>query len=610
MGMTGDKPPAIEISDFWWRYPSFVGEQMDWTLKNINLVVNQGEFLGVTGRSGAGKSTLCQAILGSIPHSMKLPLADRGNHIRGSVKVMGRTATHVTKSDDGPTRVEGEGITAPTVGLVMQDPENQVLRMNLFHEISFGLQLQGLPPEEIEHRIKEALEVVGLGHLYNLALYTHPTELSGGQKQRAVIAAFIAMRPEILILDEPTSDLDPIGKRSVIETIRVLKEQQGLTIILVEHNPELMLEFADRVGLLDEGKLIALEETKDFYSNVAFLEQRGVAAPEVARIAGPQATNKAVPLTVSEGLSALVPRIEVENVHISPRQPKNTDTLIEARDVWFQYPDGTVALHGAEFTAKAGEYIALLGQNGSGKTTLAKILCGIYEPMRGHVTVLGGNVAKKHVQRELPRHVGYVFQNPDHQIFLRSAYDEIAHGLRNLELDPNIITQRVEETLERVGLVDKRNEDPLFLGKGQRQRLAVASILAMEPAILIVDEPTTGQDYRMSSQLMSMMDDLNASGKTIVIITHDMHIVAEHCQKVVVMHQGRTEFSGSPREFFIEADFLQRCSLEAPPLVRLSIEARKQDSAFPYLLTEEEWLNALKPATFGNGAGGASSIRG
>lgn len=579
---------AVEITEYWWRYPTFTKQENPWTLQGINLKIEKGEFFGITGSSGAGKTTTCLSILGFIPHCVKIP-GSISNHVRGKIKVLGNEVTRVEAD-----KVKGAGVLSPRVGLVMQDPENQFLRMTVLHELTFGLQLMGLSSEEIERRARDALEMVGLGKFWDVADLLHPMDLSGGEKQRVAIASFLAMRPEVLILDEPTSDLDPRGKSDVIRTVEALKREYELTIILVEHNPEVLSRFSDRIALIEQGKVITVDEPREFYSKMELLTKGGgVYTSEIARIAYASGIeyHGRIPISIDEGVKVLSPK--VSGFEVSEPVLLETETLIDAQNLWFRYEDGTIALRGVDLSVRRGEYVAIIGPNGSGKTTFSKVLNGIYAPWKGTVKILGQDVRDPKVRSQLPRFVGYVFQNPDHQIFTRRVYDEVAYGLKNLGLGGDEMHRRVYESLETVGLVDKVDEDPLFLGKGERQKLAVAAVLAMKPEILIVDEPTTGQDCRMCEDLMSFLDKLNEQGKTILIITHNMTLVGEHCKRAVVFLDGRTIFDGTPRQLFSNSEILEKTSLTAPQAVRLSIEMRRRDPDFPLLLNVREWIEAI-----------------
>jgi energy-coupling factor transport system ATP-binding protein len=589
----------VKVENLHWRYPSF-GDSDDnpWTLKGVNLEIEKGAFFGITGPSGAGKTTLCRCIMGVIPHGLKIPFGYYNYHLQGSVYVDGGLITGVDVAGnvvDGETRGKllGSGIASPKAGMVFQDPETQFIKMSVLHEVAFGMQILKLPREEIERRVREALDLVGLGFLADDAEYIHPNDLSGGQKQRVAIASFLALRPELLILDEPTSDLDPRGKSEVIETVRMLHDQHNVTVILVEQDPELLRRFCDRVALIEDGQVRLVEDATSFYRQVSELHECAIYKFEVSEIAAQSDIRQdgKVPISIEECVSCFP--ADLDQSFQPPDPVPSGQPLLEVQDLEYVYEDGTQALRGVNFTLYKGEILALLGTNGSGKTTVAKILNGIYRPSGGTVRVLGQDIAKRAVRSQLPRYVGYVFQNPDHQIFTRKVRDEVAYGLKNLDLPETERPERISQALEAVGLSDKAEEDPLFLGKGQRQRLAVAAILAMRPEIIIVDEPTTGQDYRMVSSIMELLEDLHRQGNTVLIISHDMTLVANYCQRAVVLLNGRDIFSGSPRELFSNPDNLQATQLRAPQAIALSVAMREVHPDYPLLLNRHEWIEAL-----------------
>jgi energy-coupling factor transporter ATP-binding protein EcfA2 len=588
---------VVKIDNLYWRYPAFVGQMNPWALEGVNLSVEKGEFFGITGPSGAGKTTICKSIMGLIPHSMRVPANHTKDHLQGSVEVMDRLVSAVdTEANvvEGVARGKllGEPVRPPLAGMVFQDPENQFLTMSLLYEVAFGLQLLELQRDEIDERVREALQMVGLGHLWENAENIHPADLSGGQKQRVAIASFLAMRPDLLILDEPTSDLDPIGKSEVIATVRRLKEEHDLTVVLVEQDPEVLYDFCDRIALVCNGKVDLVDGPNEFYSQFEFLNERGVYTFEVSRIAyraGVCSEDK-VPKSVAEACAVLT---QVSGEPSDDLVSADSEKVIEVEKLQYQYEDGTVALVGADLVLRRGETMGLLGNNGSGKTTLAKILTGLYAPWKGKCVVLGEDVFQRKVRRELPMKIGYVFQNPDHQIFTRRVFDEVAYGLRCVGVAQEDIEGRVREALERVDLAELADEDPLFLGKGQKQRLAVAAVLAMRPEVIIVDEPTTGQDYRMVSSIMALLEELHDAGGTVLIITHDMTLVANYCQTVTVLRDGRTVFAGTARELFSSPELLEGAQLRAPQAITVSCELRRERPGFPLLLNEKEWVEAL-----------------
>ncbi len=574
---------ALTTDGLWWRYPTFGEKPNAWTLRDINIRVQQGECFGITGASGAGKTTLCRILTGILPFSARLTPEQLVQHFRGNVTLMGTLVTPKTTSSH-------------TIGMVLQDPENQFLRMSLLHELGLGLQLQGVPTEEILQRIHDALVWVGLEELWHGAAYIHPADLSGGQKQRVAIAAFLAMRPKVLILDEPTSDLDPIGKREVIQTIARLRQSHDMTVVLVEQDAEILSTFCNRIALLHEGRVELVAPPTDFYTQRTLLERCGVSANELTRVswATGYTYQSRPPLTLEEAEQAFVPAASFHPT-VAEQEPQVSaqETIVQAEHVQYTYDDGTTALHGIDFTLHRGEMLALLGPNGSGKTTFAKILAGIHRLSSGRMRVLGQDVLSKRVRRLLPRTVSYVFQNPDHQLFCRSVSDEIEYGLKHLGMPAEQRQRIVSTTLEAVHLTDVRDEDPLFLSKGQCQRLAVAAVLALGPEIVIVDEPTTGQDYRSVTEIMNLLRELQRQGKTIIVITHDMSLVAEYCQRVVAFHDGRVAFTGTPEELFTSKEALQSTGLRPPPTAALVSQFRKHYPTFPSLLTINQWIAAL-----------------
>ncbi len=579
---------AVKIKNFYWKYPNFTGVVSDFALKNINLTVKPGEFFGITGPSGAGKTSLCFSIAGLIPHQMQLAERDPRQYVSGTVQVFDEVVSAVEEKD-GKHVITGKGVMAPEVGLVMQDPESQFLTMSVRQELSLGLQFLGLDKGEIDLRIKEALERVGMIDIYDMADKIHPTELSGGQKQRLIIAGFIAMRPKILILDEPTSDLDPAGKIEIIEAIQKLKKEGNLTVILVEHNPELMQEFADRMIVLNDGMIVAMGKPEEIYSDIDLISKYNIYAPEIAEL---KCGNDSKRCTTIEAFIEKIPK-DVRFGKVSHVMPDESGSpLIEVKDLKFSYEDGTQALNGLSFEIKQNEMVALIGQNGSGKSTLSKILSGIEGNFKGTVKIADLDLHDAKNRRNMPRHVGYVFQNPDHQIFNRNVYSEVAYGLKNMGASQSVIEERVNAVLKSVNLIDKIKEDPLFLGRGQKRRLGVASVLVMHPEIIIVDEPTTGQDYRMSKEIMELLKKLNEDGTTIIVITHDMRLVAEFCPRSIVMNQGKIVYDGSTFNLFKNDEVLEKASLRAPQIVRLSKEMMKIGMCEDIMLTAEEVNNA------------------
>jgi energy-coupling factor transport system ATP-binding protein len=561
---------VIRVRDLWWRYE--LGQ--DWALKGIDLTVRRGEFLVIVGPSGAGKSTLCLTLCGMIPHFSR-------GYYRGEVVINGRETRQMKLSE----------ITRK-VGIVFQDPDTQFVTMSVEDEIAFPLENHGVPRQEMIERVRRTMEMTRILELKD----KYPHELSGGQKQRVAIASILALEPEILILDEPTSDLDPVGKSEVFSMLAELK-RAGRTIILVEHNTEEAAKYADRVVLLRDGKIIMEGPPRKVFEEVESIKSAGVYPPQVTELAYTLSTRYGVrgelPITLEECLEwlrELNARIVTPNrLERSPTGVKG-ESIISLKDVSYSYPDGTAALRDVNLEFARGEFAAIIGQNGSGKTTLLKHIVGLLRPTVGEVRIFGKKTSEMSI-KEIATKVGYVYQNPDHQLFCQTVYEECAYGLRNLGLSEPEIRRRVGEILRRVGLQGLEKVDTFMLGKGQRQRLAIASTLVMSPEVIIVDEPTTGQDMSQSTSIMELLASLHREGRTVIIVTHNMRLVAEYAERVVVMQAGRVVLDGDVRTVFSQVEKLREALITPPQITQLG-QLLSGDSVTP--LTVEEMADMIR----------------
>jgi energy-coupling factor transport system ATP-binding protein len=535
----------INIKNFYWKY---LGSK-DYALKNINLKIEKGEFIGIMGPTGAGKSTLCLAISGLIP--WVLP-----GEIKGDITIDGMNTRKYSMKD-----------ITEKIGIVFQDPEIQFIMMSVEDEIAIGLERMNLSREEMIKRVDWALDIVGMKEYKDVS----PEELSGGQKQRVAIATMLAKQPEILVLDEPTSDLDPKGKMEVFSVISNLRKEFDTTIIMATHESEKILKFADKIIVLNEGNKIFEDSPEKIFSRIDELKNIGIRPPQIIEVCNKLGCGTI--LTIEKAEEVLNKKFNLKNKKYSQKidfLKNNRKPVIEVQNVSYIYPNGFKALENVNLTIYEKDYIAIIGQNGSGKTTLAKHFNGILKPSNGRVLVYGMDTRKTSTS-EIAKKVGYCFQNPDHQIFSNSVEEEIAFGLKQIGLSKKEIEKKVSEILKIVGLEEYRYEDPSFLGKGQRQRLAVASILALEPKILVVDEPTTGQDYAMIKDLMNLLTHLNNIGNTIIIITHDMQIAAEYTKRIIIMRNGKIVADDTPLRIFSNLELLSENDLEAPQITQLSI---------------------------------------
>jgi energy-coupling factor transport system ATP-binding protein len=556
----------LQIENLSWRYEG----STKWALENINFKVNKGDFVTIMGRTGAGKSTLCKCINSLIPRR------SRGS-MKGIVKISGLN-----------TRRANFYKITDIVGIVFQDPETQFLMMTVEDEIALGLENKGFSPKDIRTKIINIMEKIGLDNAY---ISKTPTELSGGEKQKVAIAMMLALDPELILLDEPTSDLDPVGKTTIFKVIEKLRKEKETTIILVSHESERVAKFSNKVIILDKGKITLQGNTKEIFKKVEGLKQYGVRPPQVSEIFH-ELGYKEIPLTLNEGLTQIkkdfgeikykVPEFEkLKKIYKEP--------IIEVENLSYTYPDGTEALKGVDLKINDGDFIAIIGPNGSGKTTLVKHFNGLLMPTEGKVIVSKLNTLKVSIN-DLARHIGYCFQNPDHQLFCTTVTEEIAFGLNNLRLPKNEIKERVENVLKIVGLEEYEDMHPFFLGKGLRQRLAVAAVIAIESEIIVVDEPTTGQDYEMCKEIMILLDKLNKMGKTIIIITHDMKLVSEYCRRVIVMVDGKIIADDDPKNIFSDSDIMKNAQIEPPQIVKFSLLL--SPSTTP-ALTVQEMKNVL-----------------
>lgn len=540
---------AVLIKDLKFRYR---GEK-EIALNGISLEIAKGEFLVVMGASEAGKSTLAACFNGLIPHYMK-------GVMKGEVIIQGTN----TQDSSVPKLAEN-------VGIVFQDFEAQLFSTNVELEIAFGPENFAVPREEIGRRIDENLKYVGLEEFRNRAPFT----LSGGQKQKLAIASVLAMQPTILVMDEPTTDLDPISKQGIFDITNQLRQRDDITLIVVEHETEEAL-YADRIALIKDGQIVRVGPVREILKQVDLLEELGVMPLGIPKFFKKMGCPE-LPLTPAEGIHTFSKekyRISTSKyTHLLQREKTVTqhdeEPIIHCRGLEHTYPNGVKALNGVDLDIYPGEVVAIVGQNGSGKTTLAKHLNGLLLPTNGEVKVNGQDTEQQGVFK-IGQKVGYVFQNPDHQIFSELVYDEVAFGPRLREVPEEEIDKRVKEALEAVGLTGFEQEDPFSLTKSGRQRVAVASVLAVKPDVLILDEPTTGLDYKEQRSMMDMVQRLNKQGSTIIFVTHHMWVVAEYAHYMVVIKDGRILLDGTTRAVFAQEETLKASYLRPPHFVQFS----------------------------------------
>jgi energy-coupling factor transporter ATP-binding protein EcfA2 len=535
---------AVSIEDLTYAYRS----QETPALRHIQNEIQEGSLVVALGHSGAGKSTLCTSLNGIVPHFF------RGRY-QGRVFIQGlEVARHKVAE------------MSRHVGLVLQDFEPQLFSTNVELEMAFGPENLRLPRGEIQRRIETYLPFLGLEHLRR----REPASLSGGQKQRLAISSVLTMEPKMLVMDEPTTDLDPRGREEVLSIARRLQEERR-TLLIVDSDPETAVR-ADQVWLMREGRIAAQGAPGEILSDIPGLQACGVKVPGLIELFVEMGW-PGRPLDVNEAVSLIEKHNLARKGKLHPPEPPGSglkgSCILRVEDLVYAYPGyASEALRGINLEIREGEFVALIGQNGSGKTTLAKQFNGLLKPKAGRV-LLKGRATTEYKQQQVSRLVGYVFQNPDHQIFCNTVYDEVAFGLKTLGESLPSLDRRVAEALDTVGLIEYEKKVPFALSKGERQRVAVASVLAVHPEILILDEPTTGLDEKQQRALMEMLRSLNGRGHTILIITHSMEVAAEYARRAIVMKDGRVLLDGPTRWAFAQEDRLKEAALHPSPLARL-----------------------------------------
>ncbi|MCK4636401.1 MAG: ATP-binding cassette domain-containing protein [Methanomicrobia archaeon] len=553
-------------------------------VEDVSLQINERNILLVTGSAGAGKTTLCRLINGAIPHFFEGEYA-------GDVLLEGKSIT-------GDFSTMGE--IAVLVGYVGQDPASQLICPTVEDEIAFALENFGTSPEETNREVEEQLKETGLTRYRN----KNPHTLSGGEQQLCVIAAFLASKQGIMILDEPTSNIDPIGSARVFDIIIKKLEAQNMTPIIVEHKIDILAPLVNRMVVIDKGKIIFDGPPRKVLQNTEELTKIGIRVPQMVLLwkelkdLGVE-FNK-VPITVDEMATCLRPLLK-RGIKVDPIEEakghSSTETVIKAENLSHTYPDGTLAIKDCSLTIKKGEFVGIVGQNGSGKTTLVKHFNALLHPTKGKVCVMGNDIGDFTADK-MASTVGYCFQNPDDQIFKDKVKDELAFGPKNVGLSEEEIEKMVEMAAHRMEISDFLDVDPFTLSLGERTRVAVASVVAMNPEILIVDEPTTGQDYLRGDEIMRLVKEFNDRGATCIVITHDMQLCAKWVDRLIVTKEGRIFLDGTTREVFSQGEALETTNLHPPPITRLG---QKLKQWLPEnVLSVEEMADHIKTILGGN----------
>lgn len=471
---------AIEVKNL--NY-SYAGEAKK-ILSDVSFNVEEGEIFSIVGPSGCGKTTLALTLNGLIPKTLQ-------GKISGEILIDGKSLESMSVPE-----------IAQNVQILFQSPDSQLFALNVEDEISFGLENLNIPWPEIEKRVKRTLQELGIENIKDKSI----EELSSGQKQKVALASVLAMNPKILILDEPTANLDYSSVDNLIEIIKKLKRK--LTLIIIEHNIDFVKRVSGRVLLMDNGKVLKVDSPENIFKSKEFLSKMDLPKKEV----------------------------EIKEIIKKEKQKDIGDKIIEIKNLNFHYANKKQALKNINLNINRGDFFGIVGFNGSGKSTLALNIIGLLKG-KGEIKFNGENIERQDVFQRT-KHIGYVFQNPNYQLFEDNIFNEIAFGPKNLGLSKNEVRRRTEEALKIINMYELAKEDPHSLSVGQKRRVTIASVLSMLPEVIILDEPDTGLDYKNARKLMEYIKKLNKAGKTIIIISHNLELIADFCNEVAYIENG------------------------------------------------------------------------
>lgn len=550
------KKKIIEFKDFSFQYRV----QAEPTVKNINLSIYEGEKVLIVGPSGSGKSTLAHCINGLVPFFYD-------GIVTGQLNINGNDATKMNIFE-----------LSKIVGTVLQDPDSQFIGLTVGEDIAFKLENYCISQDEMIDRVDKSAELVDI----KKELYSSPYKLSGGQKQRVTLAGVTVDDVKILLFDEPLASLDPATGESAIELIDKMQKQNNKTAIIIEHRLEDVLHCdVDRVIVMDKGEIIA-DTTIDEIIRKDILRKVGIREPlylTALRYADCE-INDTLKLKNIETLELGEYKEKLkdwyENIEVY-ESDENQNPILELDNICFSYNNEKQILKNVSFKINKGDMAAIVGRNGAGKSTISKLVCGFYKPTSGRILFDGKDMVDYTI-KERSEKIGFVMQNPNQMISKTMVYDEVAFGLKIRGLSDSEIKERVEETLRICGLYGYRNWPISALSFGQKKRVTIASILVLNPDMIILDEPTAGQDFKHYTEIMEFLVDLNKKGVTILMVTHDMHLMLEYTNKVIVLSEGEKIADNIPAYILTNKEIIEKANLKESSLHQLALKCDIEDT--------------------------------
>ena len=543
------KTPIISFKNFSFQYRA----QKKPTLQDINLDIYPGERVLIAGPSGSGKSTLAACINGLNPFS-------NPGECTGTLTVDGVDAPHSSIFD-----------LAAHVGTVLQDPDGQFIGLTVGEDIAFSLENNCTPQPEMKEIVQHAAELVGIENHLGFA----PHELSGGQKQRVSLAGVMVDDVKILLFDEPLANLDPATGKQAIELIDTIQQKTDTTVLIIEHRLEDVLwRNVDRIVLVNEGRILA-DLCPDELLSGSLLAENGIREPlyvTAMRYAGIAVTPEKHPAHIH---SVVLDEADTARLHSwfqaepLPAPKPAPEPLLEVKNLCFGYNKGQHTLQNVSFSIGKGEMVSIVGRNGAGKSTLSKLICGFETQDSGEIYLNGKDLKDENIRRRA-KHIGYVMQNPNQMISKTMIYDEVAMALQGSGLTEEQIREKVEDTLKVCGLYPFRNWPVSALSFGQKKRVTIASVLVQDPELILLDEPTAGQDFRHYTDIMEFLQGLNARGVTVVMITHDMHLMLEYTPRALVFCEGQLIADRSASAVLCDPELIERAALKETSLYTLA----------------------------------------